>query len=48
MLSKCLSQLYFQSKVIEFANDFVYKKNAKMIKDNEQEIKVLPTDKCNF
>ena len=47
-LSKYLSQLYFQSKVIGFANSFICKYDSNIIKDNEQEIKVLPNDKYNF
>ena len=41
--SNYLSQLRFKSKGIEFANDFIYKYYANIIKDNEKESKVLPT-----
>ena len=47
-MSKYLSQLHFKYKAIQFANDFIYKCDANMIKDNEQESKILPNDKCNF
>ena len=48
ILSKYLSQLHFQYKVIEFANYFIYKYSANITKDNKQEIKLLPTEKYNF
>ena len=48
ILLKNLSQLHFQPKVIEFTNDFVYRYNPYMIKDNEQEINVLQNDKYSF
>ena len=43
ILTKCLSRLHFQSKVIEFAKYFISNYNAKRIKENQQESKVLPT-----
>ena len=45
ILSMFLSQLNFQSKVNEFLSDFIYKYDAKIIKNNQQESKVVPTDK---
>ena len=41
---KYFSKLHFQYKVIEFSNDFIYKYNVKMIKDNEQDC-FLTTEK---
>ena len=42
------SQLHFKSKLIELTNNFIYKYDVKMIKSNEQESKMSPTEKWNF
>ena len=47
-LQNYLSQLNFKSEVVQFAKDIIYKYDAKMMRENEQEGKMSPTEKLNF
>ena len=48
IFSNYLSKLQIQFEVIEFANDFIFECDINTVKDNDQESKLLPTEKLNF